>query len=153
MGESRMRYMEERLPPGATILGIDEYTACIVDLGQGSCHVMGVGEVTIRRHGQELGVYPAESSFPVNLLQAPTDVSSTASSSSLQLTDLIEWPEAQQSVHVSDVIAPYVDLIVDIRALLRERRQWELADLIRDRLSELGIAVEDGVDGSSWREI
>ena len=47
MGEPRLRLLEESLPESATILGIDEHTACIVDLSKGKSVVMGVGQVTI----------------------------------------------------------------------------------------------------------
>lgn len=46
---------------------------------------------------------------------------------------------------------PFIDLLLQIRMELREAKQWELADLIRNRLEELGIAIEDGKDGTAWR--
>ncbi len=48
--------------------------------------------------------------------------------------------------------APYIDLLVEIRQELRQAKQWELSDLVRDRLEELGIQVEDGKEGSTWHE-
>jgi cysteinyl-tRNA synthetase len=47
--------------------------------------------------------------------------------------------------------APFLTLLVDVRSRLREARQWELSDLIRDRLAELGVTLEDGPDGTTWR--
>ena len=47
--------------------------------------------------------------------------------------------------------APYIDLLIDVRKGLRDKRQWELADLIRDRLAELGVTVEDAPQGATWR--
>ncbi len=47
---------------------------------------------------------------------------------------------------------PFVDLLVEVRAKLRAAKQWELADMIRKRLSELGIAIEDTPQGSKWRK-
>jgi cysteinyl-tRNA synthetase len=44
----------------------------------------------------------------------------------------------------------FVDLIMEVRAAVREQKMWPLSDLIRDRLSELGVEVEDGKDSSSW---
>jgi len=45
---------------------------------------------------------------------------------------------------------PLLDLLVEVRKMLREARQFELADRIRDRLAEQGITLEDGKDGTRW---
>jgi cysteinyl-tRNA synthetase len=34
---------------------------------------------------------------------------------------------------------------------LREAKQFELADQIRDQLAELGVHIEDGKQGTTWR--
>lgn len=47
--------------------------------------------------------------------------------------------------------APFIDLLVTLREQLREQKQWELSDQVRDQLAELGILIEDTRDGSSWR--
>ncbi len=65
MGEPRFRILEEQLPASALILGIDEYTACMIDLAQEECRVMGAGKVVLRRQGMEQS-YPAGTSFPLN---------------------------------------------------------------------------------------
>ncbi len=44
-----------------------------------------------------------------------------------------------------------VDGLIAARKQARESKDWAKADEIRDRLSELKVIVEDGVDGSSWR--
>lgn len=47
-----------------------------------------------------------------------------------------------------------IDLLLEVRGELRARKEWALADRIRKRLEELGIAVEDtGPDGSTWRPL
>jgi cysteinyl-tRNA synthetase len=49
-------------------------------------------------------------------------------------------------------VAPYIDLLLDVRRKLREAKQWALSDQIRDGLQERGIIVEDKPGGqSSWR--
>jgi cysteinyl-tRNA synthetase len=37
------------------------------------------------------------------------------------------------------------------RQMAREKREWTLADRIRDDLRELGIILEDSVTGTTWR--
>ena len=46
---------------------------------------------------------------------------------------------------------PYIDLLLELRAHLREARQWQLADRVRDGLRERGVIVEDQPGGSVWR--
>ncbi len=48
-------------------------------------------------------------------------------------------------------IAPFVDLLLAVRADLRKAKQWALSDKVRDGLKALGVIVEDGPQGSSWR--
>ncbi|PIW18905.1 MAG: hypothetical protein COW33_05350 [Anaerolineae bacterium CG17_big_fil_post_rev_8_21_14_2_50_57_27] len=45
----------------------------------------------------------------------------------------------------------FVDLLVEIRAEMRKQKIWAMSDLIRDRLKELGVVIEDNKDGTSWR--
>jgi cysteinyl-tRNA synthetase len=42
-------------------------------------------------------------------------------------------------------------MLIDIRAELRTQKLWALSDQIRDGLRELGVILEDGKDGSTWR--
>ncbi len=46
-----------------------------------------------------------------------------------------------------------VDDLLAARAAARERRDFAVADAIRDRLSEVGIVVEDTPDGSRWLRV
>jgi cysteinyl-tRNA synthetase len=46
---------------------------------------------------------------------------------------------------------PFIELLVEVREKLRRAKQFELADEVRDRLSDLGVTVEDSADGSRWR--
>ena len=47
--------------------------------------------------------------------------------------------------------APFIELLVRLRAELREKREFALADEVRDRLAELGVTLEDKREGTSWR--
>ena len=47
--------------------------------------------------------------------------------------------------------APFVELLLEIRAELRQQKIWALSDLVRDRLLELNVLIEDGKDGTTWR--
>lgn len=45
---------------------------------------------------------------------------------------------------------PFIDLLLEVRAEVRAQKLWAVSDLIRDRLKELGVTVEDSKQGSSW---
>ncbi|MDP6402521.1 MAG: cysteine--tRNA ligase [SAR202 cluster bacterium] len=47
-------------------------------------------------------------------------------------------------------VAPLFDLLVEVRADLREAKQYELADKVRRRLAELGITLKDTPQGTEW---
>ncbi|TDE46211.1 hypothetical protein E1295_23700 [Nonomuraea mesophila] len=54
LGERRLSRMERELPPGTAVLGLDEHTALVIDLGNESAHVAGRGGLTVRRPGSRV---------------------------------------------------------------------------------------------------
>jgi cysteinyl-tRNA synthetase len=44
----------------------------------------------------------------------------------------------------------FIDLLLEVRAEVRKQKLWALSDMIRDRLKELGVTVEDSKQGSTW---
>ena len=53
MGEPRFKKLEALLPGDATIIGIDEHTACIFDFNAQHIDIQGIGHITIRKKGRE----------------------------------------------------------------------------------------------------
>ena len=49
--------------------------------------------------------------------------------------------------------APFIDLLIEVRASLRASRQWEAADLIRIGLHDRGIDLEDSPTGTTWKKL
>jgi len=49
-----------------------------------------------------------------------------------------------------EALEPFVDALLELRARARVARDWETADLVRDRLAAVGVEVRDGPDGSTW---
>jgi cysteinyl-tRNA synthetase len=45
----------------------------------------------------------------------------------------------------------FIDLLVEVRSEARAGKLWALSDMIRDKLKELGVTIEDSKDGTSWR--
>ncbi len=46
---------------------------------------------------------------------------------------------------------PFIQLLISTRNQLREAKQWQLADNIRAKLDESGIALEDTPKGTVWK--
>ena len=218
MGKPRFDALEALLPEWTVILGIDEYTACILVLSENECRVMGAGQVTVRRPRGVDKVYPAESSFSLDelrsaamsisapVLQATVTETATQAGEELvhkvdetertlaqkdgradgelagqayELAQAIEKAEAsgagdeaitqaraelrslvdlwgkELGTSGGDFVAnltPFIELLIDLRATLRDSQQWALADQIRDRLAALGIALEDTPAGTTWKK-
>jgi hypothetical protein len=51
LGERRLAMLETQLPDTGWVLGVDEHTACVLDLDAGSASIVGNGVVTVRRGG------------------------------------------------------------------------------------------------------
>ncbi len=68
MGESRFRRLEDMLPEGLGVLGLDEHTACLIDLATDEARVAGIGRVTLRRAGREASFAKGDR-FPLDVLR------------------------------------------------------------------------------------
>ncbi len=68
-----------------------------------------------------------------------------------ELADVVGLRLAGPEGHPSADIAPFVDLLIDVRADLRQAGQYDLADKIRDQLHGLGVVIEDSSEGTQWR--
>ena len=45
-----------------------------------------------------------------------------------------------------------VDVLLELREDFRNRKLWDVADHIRDKLSSMGFVIEDGADGTKWKK-
>ena len=45
----------------------------------------------------------------------------------------------------------FVNLLVEVRSEVRKQKLWALSDVIRDRLKEAGVVLEDSKEGTTWR--
>ncbi len=44
-----------------------------------------------------------------------------------------------------------IELLIELREEARATKDWSTSDMIRDRLSDLGVAVNDTKDGATWK--
>lgn len=49
-----------------------------------------------------------------------------------------------------DVVAPYVEAILDVRSTVRAEKRYDLSDVIRDHFVRLGVEIRDTADGVEW---
>lgn len=68
MGEPRFRHLESLLPDDVSILGLDEHTACLIDLEKEEAVIKGIGCVTLRRQGAEM-VFKKGDHFSLDVLR------------------------------------------------------------------------------------
>ncbi len=231
LGERRLRVLEQLLPEGAFVLGIDGHTALVLDLERRSASVAGLGSVTVRVSGRS-AVFPSGTETTFDALQAaaaelaeppldatdgwtgrpagsPDDAAgaagATVEAGSLReavaqaegtFVDALEARDARTAVAAlldldsaiegrlrrgedspeldsaratfrallvrlgesaatgvrdpREALDPFVGALLELRARARASRDWESADLIRDRLAAAGVEVRDEGEGSTW---
>jgi len=75
----------------------------------------------------------------------------------IEVRDALPEGELWQAAHDAPLTEPVlqdselVDLLLEMRNQFRKTEQWALADRIRDRLTEEGIVLEDGKQGTTWQ--
>jgi hypothetical protein len=222
LGERRLSALEESLPAGVHVLGVDEHTGVILDLDADTATVVGNGSITVRVKGQSR-VYPTGTVLPIDALRDPAlGATATRTASEALDTPTKVQPEAELVTSLagetqravaefdlalgdgdaegavraalaledaitawsvdtlqsdesdraraalrsmilrlgtaavgglrspSEIHGPMIELIMRLRAEVRAAKSFELSDLIRDGLADLGVEVRDAKEGASW---
>jgi cysteinyl-tRNA synthetase len=68
-----------------------------------------------------------------------------------QILGLFHRPVAAGQPVADALTAPLLSLLIDLRARLRKEKNFGLADEIRNRLTELGVTLEDRPESTRWR--
>jgi hypothetical protein len=50
-----------------------------------------------------------------------------------------------------DVVAPYVEALLSLRATVRAEKRFDLSDTIRDAFADIGVEVRDTPSGAEWQ--
>lgn len=56
----------------------------------------------------------------------------------------------EEHAHKVSDAAPFIELLLEVRAEMRKLKQWAIADMIRDRLAAQGVILEDTREGTTW---
>ena len=43
-----------------------------------------------------------------------------------------------------------MEMVLELRKEVRQKKDWAMSDLIRDRLAQAGIEIQDGKSESTW---
>jgi cysteinyl-tRNA synthetase len=68
-----------------------------------------------------------------------------------QILGLFDRPIVAGQPVTDALTARLLSLLIDLRARLRKEKNFGLADEIRNRLTELGVTLEDRLDSTRWR--
>ena len=158
------------MPAGTATLGIDEHTAVIIDLEQGTLSVQGRANAHWRMNGSEM-LLENESVTPLSQLQgfSPTvaskdiEVQSTEPQSPAELAEAISSGSDSAPSHLAKLVlmaqtggegfidpSSIVEGILAARVQARSDGNYQLGDDLRDILTRAGIEIKDGADGTSW---
>jgi hypothetical protein len=140
MGASRFAEMEAQLLTGTTILGVDEYTALLIDPLTLDAEVLGIGQVTLRRDGHQV-IYRKGNHFNLGDLSAfggnVSDVVPLVTSADIksETEPIVESASTDQD-------------IIDLR--LAVQNAFEVGDFQRatDGLFTLGLIASMGLEQS-----
>jgi len=169
MGKMRFAQLVELLPPGLTLIGIDEKTGLIINPQDGTCQVIGSGGVTLIHTGQShQGASPANELEGMGLVEVAENrqghVHKFQSRETFSLSRIgvfhqpsagMGLPQAIWQKALSAVVEkqkspeppPEVLKLVEERQAARSRKDWSASDSLRQRIQELGWQVKDTPDG------
>jgi hypothetical protein len=227
LGERRLRMLEDELPDGVHVLGVDEHTGVVIDVDADTATVIGNGSVTVRVRGASTTIETGRT-VPVDALRDPsrgatsmhvTSVpppsapsvageeadSHTSASTSLAddvsraeaafdgalaagdsagavravldlETTIRQWSadtlqsDAMDRAHAAlrsmivrlgevavkgladprTAIEPVMQVVLEVRRRVREEKRYDLSDLLRDRLADVGLEIRDTPSGPEW---
>jgi cysteinyl-tRNA synthetase len=68
-----------------------------------------------------------------------------------QILGIFREPQTQADSGNDQLVGPLVQTLIELRAELRKAKNFALADQIRQRLSQIGVTLEDRPGGTGWR--
>lgn len=163
IGEARFAVLEEQLPADTLIIGVDEHTSLTLNLATGGRQVEGVGTVTIRPPRTDPDepapitvTNGAASMAPGQFPAASDDLEEwvgavvAAGADPHRLADLTRQLRQEQEERAQQSVTPFIEVLSTLRQQARNAGRYDLADEIRQVLADLGIAVHDGPDATTW---
>ena len=141
MGQARFEQLLALLPSQATVIGIDEHTALLMDLGTKTCQVLGRGGVTLLRRGEEQRFSQGQT-FAVTEL-GPFQMPEPQTGIPPEVWERVQAAQAEAAPEPP----PEVLALVEEREAARARRDWATADALPEQIEALGWQVRDTPEG------
>jgi len=136
MGDRRLRILESAMPEGTFVLGVDEHTACLIDLDAETATVRGNGGVTLRRRDGEERIEAGET-VPLEVLRQGGRRSASSA------TPAAATPAAAAAPAVAPVAGnPFLDGVAE------QSRRFDAAIAASDADEALGAVLD--LDAHLW---
>jgi hypothetical protein len=139
MGQERFARLLAMLPETATVVGVDEHTALLLDLEKGTLQVMGRGCATLVGRGGEQRCEGGE----VLPLSELGDFRRPEPAAGLPAEVWARAQEAPEEAPAPLAPPPEVLALVQEREAARARRDWAVSDALRQKIAALGWQVND----------
>mgnify|MGYP001158503052 FL=1 len=162
VGENRMKTLLNK--SYSNILGIDEHTALIISGKNETFKVVGLGNVTVlNKEGTH--IFEKDSEEKLNTLQKllisdkkssvkkidsiETEINSADKSTLKEIANLeIQIESSKKNIERFEML---VEKLILLRSKLRNEKNYELSDEVRDILESSGLQIEDSEQGIQWK--
>jgi cyanophycinase-like exopeptidase len=169
MGKPRMDRLMALLPGHVGILGIDEHTACILDLEANTAEIKGIGGATLmgrdleihfktreifsldvlrQFRSMETGTNPAISPAASPIPTIPPEKGPSCPGAPPSIRRVVEDGFSSRPMESLKIL---VDSLLELRSAYRKAKQFKEADALRECLEKAGIRIEDRENQSFWR--
>jgi len=149
MGQARFEELRRQLPADATVAGIDEHTALVIDSAAALCQVMGRGGVTLL-HGGAARRYSTGQAFALAELgdfQLPAPQAGIPDA----VWHAVQAAGAAPAAPSPRIVPPQVLVLLHRREEARARRDYATADDLRQQMAGLGWQVDDTPSGPALK--
>ena len=162
VGENRMKTLLEK--SYSNILGIDEHTALIISGKNETFKVVGLGNVTVlNKEGTHIFEKDSEESLITlqklmtsdrkssvkKIDNYETDKNSSDKSTLKEIANLEIQIEANKKNN--ERFEMLVEKLILLRSKLRNEKNYELSDEVRDILESTGLQIKDSEQGIQWK--
>jgi len=170
LGLERLGCLEEMIPDGSPILGIDEHTAMTIDFENQTMSITGKGNAYRRLNDEVQTLISGSETFLENEIhyQTPTTkhqgkIKIETATTPLELAALVEKDNENAIMAMSKLVSLanlaqekqddfnyLVENIIQLRNRFKIEGNYDEADNLRDVLTESKIKIVDHASGSNW---